>query len=424
MGVGVFDSNFNETGGTFLVSGPLAGNDDYADYIKSIRVENPNIIIDEADDTDWNFRSSEDPMPIKNDPYWKVGSFATEDDALSAACEKHDINIMLYEEWARQQYDDFNESLLYIVTQAGQELGLNVDNRNGFSSSRASFDSEFSGLLSDPNKNMFAVGWRSWEHDFVIGVGASADETSRNYSWQDILSTPDTLASEIINAIGRSPKEFTEAYQKTIDAISLYIRISLMESKIECRFRTSGYTSGSYTLPDEAEIAGFKDALLKTVQQWHGHINLDRNHWLEKSSPEVRQEMLSAIESNIDCHEELKIHVPVFCHESGTVYWINALDSLVVGTSADTANLASIQQSAKKFSGYSIIPRNESTEDWFRTYQAKANSSYRNYGDSLTLIASAEEYFAATKNEFSFKHDSNSDDVIEFTQTKRTKMRM
>lgn len=184
MGVGVFHSTFQDRGGTFLISGPLGTDEDYESYRKECIADG-----DEPMDRD---------------------------------------------DWAQQEYDDENEFLLDSVMTAGVGLDFQASPRKGFRSENAPFDREFSQIVED---DFVSISWRSWQHDFVIGVGP----TNRA---AEILDMDDSDASEDIkNALAA----FKTDYEALVDASLEAMRIDAMQNGFECRYRTSGYTTSAYS---------------------------------------------------------------------------------------------------------------------------------------------------------------------------------
>lgn len=422
MGVGVYSDDFNGTGGTFCVSGPLATNDDYQEYLDNILAENPHLIIEEVADGDWNFRSSKDAKPPEGDSYWELGRYSSKNEAIQEACDYFDIHVFEFEAWSQDQYDTFNSDLIEIVKQAGDDLGLERSSDSDLGSrklTRACFDDDFCELVKDPQKNMFAIGWRSWEHDFVIGIGAN-----NTYDWQEHLSEPMTTykAIQILEYSGKSPNKFITEYQEMIAAVEEYVRIILMESNIECSYKTSGYTTSPYSLPEQDQLESKKAELKATVNKWQESLYVEWNDALTNATAQDRLEILKAIDDNQDNQERFHIEVPIFNHADGTIYWIMPTeDGEVITNSVDSGGFKELMKDQPQTEGFSIIPRNERTESWFKSVQARINSGGRNAKGIMRIAFSGDEYTSVTKNDIVINFG---DLKIELSQPKRTKMRM
>lgn len=401
MGVGVYESDFNNTGGTFLVSGPLATQEDYVQYRKELELENPDIQLVQAADGDWNFRIKNGPEPQAGDTFFATGMHGSRDDAFSAACEKTDVSLFDYDGWARDEYDDFNEQMIDTLEEAGAELGMTVENRRGFNADRATFDTEFVGILGS---RIIGVGWCSWEQDFVIGAGAT-----KNNDWQDYLGDPESFTDEILRETGLSPAVFSERYEGVVNAIQEYMRIALLENKIECRFRTSGYTTGTYPAPErpEAEKARLKEVIVAGLAT----LELSPGDALEGALPADRASMIKALSEGAGA-DDYQLVAPVFNHLQGAIHWVNPADGEVhasssaqEGLTGSGVNMAELMRDADQTEGFSPIPRNEQTEAWFQYRQRVTNIALQ---DLLLVAVSAEEFATVTGQAFSIRYDNDS----------------
>lgn len=427
MGVGVFSDDFQETGSTFIVSGEYVSESDHNEYLDGLATDN-EIIVDQCEDESWNFRHSKDPLPEKGDSYWSVGQHDQRKDALDAAFEKYDIYAPSYETWSQEQYDDFNSNFIAIVKRAGTELGLGISQYSDLHTrkvTRASFDSDFCEILNDPIKNMFSVGWRSWEHDFVIGIGASESTNfGSSYSWQDLLSKPDNqyFAPEIIIYSGKSPTRFGDDYQKMITAVEEYIRLSLMKDGIECSFKTSGYTTGSYELPDAKVVEERLLQLRETVSNWYSSITIDPSMRIANASSEELSEIINVINDDKECQSSLQIEIPLYSFSDKTILWIAPHDdNTAIASSICPVDLQNHFNGLPQTKGFSIIPRNEFTSDWFKAVQERINTGGRNSNGKLRIAVSAEEFHSATKEDITFGYG---DEKIDLTPARKNKMKM
>ena len=203
MGVGVFRDTFHGTGSTINVSGPLFGDDGYEAYLE------------------------------------EVG----EDDAISR------------ETWEQDQYDQFNSDLVEVVRQVGDELDMTRSDSSEFSTSeRAGFDKDFCLIASG---DLIGLGWRSWEHDFVVGIGSDAEwaQDGDLEEWRESLVLRYHLPAQVV----------TNSCAEMSTAAALYTRLRLQQAGFDCRYPTSGYTSSAYDAPEDFEeaIAKAKSAYLE-----------------------------------------------------------------------------------------------------------------------------------------------------------------
>lgn len=115
MGVGVYTSDFDGTGGCILVDGPLPSEADHAAYVKE----------------------------MENDG----------DEALD------------FDAWAQDEVDGSYDYLKESLVSAARKLGFDLAGRDD----RAEFDREFVAIADG---GPLEIGLRSWEHDYVVGVAA------------------------------------------------------------------------------------------------------------------------------------------------------------------------------------------------------------------------------------------------------------
>lgn len=194
MGYGVYDSDFDGTGGTFLVSGPIPTEEGYAAYVADCRSD------------------GDEPLP---------------EDA-----------------WREQECEDFESDLDDALRGAVSDIGLTLAKRTRGSYPRAGFDEDFT-LRAEGDQ--VAVGLRQWQHDYVIGVAASA-------RMAEALADPEGEAATFLET-GRLPEAYKAIYDGARDAVQDYVRLRMMQDGFECRFRTSGYTSGTYEKPEDMKAA-------------------------------------------------------------------------------------------------------------------------------------------------------------------------
>lgn len=329
MGVGVYSSDFNGSGGTFLVSGPLASQEDYEEF-RANQLES-------GEDSDF---------------------------------------VMDYSDWSQDQYNDFNQELIVTLERAGQALGLSVEPRKpgSYGLVSAEFDREFTRIMECP---FLEVGWRSWEHDFVIGVGGSGN-------WPDWMGSPDAYADEIIQETGRPAGTAAELYGKLAKNVQEYMKLSLLESGMECRYRTSGYTTGSYAVPDD--IAAQKELIKGEITQGLQTLAMPREEALATASKEDRIEVARHLAGENFVDIRPKVIAFDADEQAAVLYDLRDLDEAEAVIALPQEVLDSLK-SLGYSKGLNAFPRNSDTENFLATLQRKRDTR---------LILTADEVAAAT----------------------------
>jgi len=378
MGVGVYDSDFNGTGGTFLVDGIYASEEDYADYrrerLKELRKENGT-----------------------------TGAL----ELMGLDDEDDDLSIPDYETWSQEQYDDYNEMLLDAVARIGKELGFSVSRRGRHTSDDAYFDDEFLSLASG---GTVEIGWRSWETDFVIGVGGSGP-------FSKLMEDVDGNTEEIVNETGMAPQRAADLYADLVSAVEEYVRIRLMQDNFKCRFKTSGYTSGGYELPENA--AARVAELKASIQELETKLSRSPREAIREASSSERIDLAESLRKINDDHgrdgddmAEILTAIPVYNAEDGTILIGNPYES-DGWFSSFTASVSGIHDYLKTLetdeNQLAPIPRNEATEAWFAAQQARHDN---------WLLLTAEEYIAAVREDLVIKSANEDDEEIEYVVAK------
>lgn len=212
MGYGAFDSDFGGVGDTFTVSGPIPTAAGYAAYAEECRADGDEPLDEEG--------------------------------------------------WREQEVEDFESELLGTLRAASADLGLALSRRGprgGYPA--AGFDDDFT-LVAEASP--VAVGFRQWQHDYVVGVAPAA-------GMLDALRDVEGNAAAFLE-LGRLPESYEALYDTVRSAVQDYVRLRLMANGIECRFRTSGYTSAAYEQPADPKA---ETARLRAVAE-AGIKRLDR----------------------------------------------------------------------------------------------------------------------------------------------------
>lgn len=203
MGVGVYRSDFSGAGKTFGVSPDFRGADDYEAAVRDAVAEGE--------------------APPSRESFLQDLYNSDEDDMIN-------------------QVEEVLAGLGFDMAERGH-LNLNVKNR-------APFDSEF---VYVGEKESIAVGWRSWESDYVIGVGPSRQ-------WLDRMQDPEAYADEIQEDTGRSAVEVHSAHMVAVEAVTSALIKHMTSMGIDCRYPTSGYTTAGYSKATEDEVKVAADA--------------------------------------------------------------------------------------------------------------------------------------------------------------------
>ena len=335
MGVGVYESNFDGMGTSFLVSGPLGTDEDYAAYAKACR------------------------------------------DA------RDEFGPVDREQWTKDQYDGENELLVELVASFGTTIEMTPSRRKGFRSDAVDFDREISSLAAG---DLVEVGWRSWQHDFVIAVGP----TSRA---QDMLSLDATAAAL---EYGRSPEGLKADYDALVAAVAEAVRIELQRNgNFECRYRTSGYTSAAYAKGEDDDLR--TGQLREEVRTLTARLAADRAEALLSLSEEERA---AVIRASLDARRGGAAFPVALKDPEGTgLNFYSAADPdgdgcAIVSSGAIPPELSAYFE-ALPMGTFAAVPRNSETEAFFAARQRHPRE--RN------VVVSAEEVAAATGEDVAVK---------------------
>lgn len=403
MGVGVFSSDFDGTGTTFLVSGPLATDEDFAAYVSGVISENPEVVLFQAEDGDWNWRDADSPALPRDHPLMQEGQFGSRNAAFEDAAGARAISLMGREAWGQEEYDDFNRYLIEGIEQAAKELGLSLQSREMFSfgaSNRFGADSEFVGVVDD----VVEVGWRSWETDFVVG-------TAIGPHLRDLASDPEGNRQAAVEEFGAPSGKIADLCSRVTNHVDEYVRLTLMDNGVECRFRTSGYTSGCYESPEN--ISDRKAELAQLIRNDLGVLKAPYGETLLGLD---EQDRIKLVEDMFDLHQEYRygedarwetyLIMPVFDPESGRVsMWNPHIQGALAAVPAPDDVLAFCRDLSDG-SDLIPIPRAPETESFFREIQERHIRA-----GSRALVMSAQEVAAGYKEdvEISYENDEGTE---------------
>ena len=340
MGVGVYESDFQGLGHTFGVSGPLLVEDDYEQFLK------------------------ESGADLESVPS--------------------------FESWSQDQYDQANEELVGAVENACRELGFSIENRQAFRAARAGFDSDFVAIADD---GVVAVGWRSWESDFVVGIGPTkAADEKLGYD-----------AAYAVRELGRDPETFRTEYESQASAVEEFVRLSLLKVGLNCRYKTSGYTSAAYVLTDaadarlaelKAEIVAGTAKLTASPSEALALIDASERQKIVKTAVDERMVVVFPVAEIKGDQHRLHLHV-------------------VSDDYADGYAVVASMEAPKELYGYfrgqddgvTAVPRDSRTEGWFASYQTSIRRA--------DLVASADEIVAAIGEAVTVRIYDGSDNSVD-----------
>lgn len=239
MGVGVFESDFDKTGGTFIIDQSYFDEDAYMEDLRSL-----------AED-----------LKIKILPFQENGLFSdekghliyqSEREALESEIELKGGIYQSFDQWSQQSSIDEWNNIKGTICSAISDSPADCDDY-------MDADKNFS-LICE--KDIFQVGIRSWETNYIIGVVPAAGLYNM---LQDDL--------EIFAEYGIEPEEFRERVRDLSQRILFIARAALFENGIQARYKTSGYTAGRYSDLDQikdisSEINQKREELTELMDQF------------------------------------------------------------------------------------------------------------------------------------------------------------
>lgn len=317
MGVGVYTSDFHGTGGCILVDGPLPTEADHASYVEEVKKDG-------------------------------------EDDALD------------YDAWAQQEVDDSYEFLKETLATAAAKLGFRAAGRQD----RAEFDREFVAIADG---GPLAIGLRSWQHDYVVGVGAIDRRM------------PEADGLDFVYEKGRTEEAWRAIYDKAAQDLIAYLRISLQQDGHDVRVRTSGYTTAQASKSEDPEL--HLERLRVSITEAVKALDLDPELALKDADRAGRVAIVAACEDAYGdgfpgVKGEISPVVPVYDPEHDSITLFSPYE---VGPASQMIVPEALRGIVSTFEGDDAlfpIPRNEATEDWFKSYRTRG----------MTLLVDAAEF--------------------------------
>lgn len=194
MGVGVFTSDFEQTGVTFMLS---------------------------------------------PDFYLTDGEYA----GYQEACEADGNDPLDKDEWERQTLNDYEIDAGFVILSAAQKLSKNT---KWLSHRTDSFpaDSSFFPVCSSTE---FIVGTRSWESDYVIGIVPIQ-------ATRELLINGEEYDGQCLEQTGQTLDDLRNNTETAIEIVKDVVIQALINEGYKCRYRTSGYTTASYEKIDDFSV--------------------------------------------------------------------------------------------------------------------------------------------------------------------------
>jgi hypothetical protein len=189
MGVGVYESDFDGTGETFIVSPDFYNTpEDYEAYCK-------------------DFEGEEGDEPLD------------------------------FETWGQQNYEDFDENLKWSIKSALDHVGRGFHKADRQDRERFGADSKFTLLFRGHDLD---VGVRGWETDTIVGVAPTREHVRR------MIEVGEEYDGECEAEFECSLEALRDEYAVAVSALTEIVIQTLVRDGIDVRFRTSGYTTGGY----------------------------------------------------------------------------------------------------------------------------------------------------------------------------------
>lgn len=267
MGVGVFSSTFEGTGKTFIVSGQCLCQSNYDEFAQQVR--------DDGDE------------PVDSDT------------------------------WFQDQAQDEYDGIVQTLQGAAQALGLTPADTSFRNREHGPEDFV---LIAQHHDSGFCVGLRSWELDYIVGVwqagGSGADGINEKFG-----NFRDDGELEIFLEAMAPPKAVLEIRDRLVENLDTYFRATLQKNNYECRYRTGGYTTSTYT--DEV-IPSDLQAQIKADFEWLGRpASAKISDWTHED-----MDRLCEIQVNAGHDYWRPFVVPVLDLSDQTLVWLNPNEDL------------------------------------------------------------------------------------------------
>ncbi|WP_327210408.1 hypothetical protein [Rhizobium leguminosarum] len=197
MGVGVYESDFDGTGETFIVSPDFYNTqEDYEAYCK-------------------DFEREEGDEPLD------------------------------FETWAQQNCDDFDENLKWSIKAALDHVGKGFHQPRPRDRERFGADRDFALMFRGHDLD---VGVRGWETDTIVGIAPTGEHVRR------MIEIGEEYDGECEAEFECSLEALRDEYGVAVSALAEIIIQTLVRDGVDVRFKTSGYTSAKYQSKEDFDF--------------------------------------------------------------------------------------------------------------------------------------------------------------------------
>ena len=281
-------------------------------------------------------------------------------------------------EYDQHEYDQANENLLVVVSAVCKEIGLVSTLRGRFGQAGVRFDRDVVGIAAG---DVFEVGWRSWENDFIVAIGPASDDL-RDF----IASGGKDGLPYVVEEMGRGPAHLMADYAETLDAFEKLLRLSLLSNGFGTRVKTSSYTSRSDEAPADIDerIPGLVDEVRIGIRK----LSRSADEALRALSTDERLEVAKVVIDDPEWNGERppRILVPVYHVDEDAVALWDPSDyggGAMVSTKYPV-ELRDLLKSLPSVGGLAPVPHSAETESFF--------SSMTDTRNGIRLGISAEQY--------------------------------
>jgi hypothetical protein len=233
MGVGTYRSDYGGAGASINVPGPLTEDDDYASYVA-------------------------DTVKAGDEPVSR-------------------------EDWDRWAYDSANDEMMEAVTGVARQLMFDVVRIGQFNGPSADWDRDVTLIARD---DVFEIGWRSWEHDFVVAIGPGR-------AFAEGISRDGADAEWALGERGRAPSALGTEYAAALSDFEELLRLTLKDTGFETTYPTSGYTSAAWSHPDY-DVEARKTELVESLKDSLTKLAMEPDEAMRTADAAERVEMAKA----------------------------------------------------------------------------------------------------------------------------------
>jgi hypothetical protein len=199
---------------------------------------------------------------------------------------------------------------------------------------------------------------------------------------------------ETIEETGRAPETLRATYDSAIYQIMELLRLRLMESGFDCRFKTSGYTTDAYAKPPKPKVAAKK--LLKDLNDTKTWFDASPADALLTSTAAERIELAKSYNENAKGHtptrnDRVHLTIPIYDPKSNTMLGFSPYEAGPLSVSSVPKGMESWLRSLTNRKDLVAVPRTKKSEAWFQERQKLMTSN-----DRFVIVVDADEFANAT----------------------------